>query len=125
MKNQVTKFLLLLVFMFSVGTVSGQTLNKKSLLADLNKTEDVKLTTEQQKEYEKINGKLADDLLKVSSSDKSKEEKDKETDRLFDKRDEDVDGIFGLDEKYKDTKKSLRRQSRGIRLKVKAAKLVL
>ena len=105
--------------------MSAQVLNKKSLLADLNKTEEVQLTPEQQKEYEEINGKLADDLIQVSSSTKSKEEKDKETDRLFDKRDEDVDGIFGLDEKYKDTKKSLKRQSRGIRLKVKAAKLVL
>ena len=125
MKKQITNLLLLTILLFSANTLSAQVMNKKSLLADLNKTEEVKLTPEQQKEYEEINGKLADDLIKVSSSTKSKEEKDKETDRLFDKRDEDVDGIFGLDEKYKDTKKSLKRQSRGIRLKVKAAKLVL
>jgi hypothetical protein len=125
MKKQITKFLLLTVFVFSVSVVSAQVLNKKSLVADLNKTEDVKLTSEQQKEYESINNKLADDLIKASTNSKSKEELDKETDRLFDKRDKDVDGIFGIDDKYKDTKKSLKRQSRGIRLKVKAAKLVL
>jgi hypothetical protein len=125
MKKQITKFLLLTVFVFSVSVVSAQVLNKKSLVADLNKTEDVKLTSEQQKEYESINNKLADDLIKASTNSKSKEELDKETDRLFDKRDKDVDGIFGIDEKYKDTKKSLKRQSRGIRLKVKAAKLVM
>ena len=125
MKKQITKFLLLAVFAFSVSVASAQLLNKKSLLADLNKTEDVKLTSQQQKEYESINNKLADDLIKASTNSKSKEELDKETDRLFDKRDKDVDGIFGIDDKYKDTKKSLKRQSRGIRLKVKAAKLVL
>jgi ATP-dependent helicase YprA (DUF1998 family) len=125
MKNQITKFLLLTVFVFSVSVVSAQLLNKKSLVADLNKTEDVTLTPQQQKDYESINNKLADDLIKASTNSKSKEELDKETDRLFDKRDKDVDGIFGLDDKYKDTKKSLKRQSRGIRLKVKAAKLVL
>jgi hypothetical protein len=63
--------------------------------------------------------------VKASTNSKSKEELDKETDRLFDKRDKDVDGIFGIDDKYEDTKKSLKRQSRSIRLKVKAAKLVL
>lgn len=125
MKKQITKFLLLTVFVFSVSVASAQLLNKKSLLADLNKTEDVSLTPQQQKDYESINNKLADDLIKASTNSKSKEELDKETDRLFDKRDKDVDGIFGLDDKYKDTKKSLKRQSRGIRLKVKAAKLVL
>jgi len=125
MKKQITKFLLLAVFAFSVSVVSAQVLNKKSLVADLNKTEDVKLTSQQQKEYESINNKLADDLIKASTNSKSKEELDKETDRLFDKRDKDVDGIFGIDDKYKDKKKSLKRQSRGIRLKVKAAKLVL
>ena len=125
MKKQITKFLLLTVFAFSFSVISAQVLNKKSLVADLNKTEDVKLTSQQQKEYESINNKLADDLIKSSTNSKSKEELDKETDRLFDKRDKDVDGIFGLDDKYKDTKKSLKRQSRGIRLKVKAAKLVL
>lgn len=125
MKKQITKFLLLTVFVFSVSVASAQSLNKKSLLADLNKTEDVSLTPQQQKDYESINNKLADDLVKASTNSKSKEELDKETDRLFDKRDKDVDGIFGLDDKYKDTKKSLKRQSRGIRLKVKAAKLVL
>ncbi len=125
MKKQITKFLLLTVFVLSVSVTSAQKLSVKELLGDLNKTEDVKLTSQQQKEYESINNKLADDLVKASTNSKSKEELDKETDRLFDKRDKDVDGIFGVDDKYEDTKKSLKRQSRSIRLKVKAAKLVL
>jgi hypothetical protein len=125
MKKQITKFLLLTVLLFSVSAISAQNLNKKSLIADLNNTEGVALTQQQQKDYESINNKLADDLLKASTNSKSKEELDKETDRLFDKRDKDVDGIFGIDDKYNDTKKSLKKSSRKMRLKVKAAKLVL
>ncbi len=125
MKNQITKLLLLAVFVFSVNALSAQLLNKKSLVADLNNTEGVALTPQQQKDYESINNKLADDLLKASTNSKSKEELDKETDRLFDKRDKDVDGIFGVDDKYQDTKKSLKKSSRKMRMKVKMAKLVL
>jgi hypothetical protein len=125
MKKQITDFLLLAVLVFSVSAISAQNLNKKSLVADLNNTEGVALTQQQQKDYESINNKLADDLLKASTNSKSKEELDKETDRLFDKRDKDVDGIFGIDDKYNDTKKSLKKSSRKMRLKVKAAKLVL
>lgn len=125
MKNQITKLLLLAVFVFSVNALSAQLLNKKSLVADLNNTEGVALTPQQQKDYESINNKLADDLLKASTNSKSKEELDKETDRLFDKRDKDVDGIFGIDDKYQDTKKSLKKSSRKMRMKVKMAKLVL
>ena len=125
MKNQITKLLLLAVFVCSVNALSAQLLNKKSLVADLNNTEGVALTQQQQKDYESINNKLADDLLKASTNSKSKEELDKETDRLFDKRDNDVDGIFGMDDKYKDTKKSLKKSSRKMRMKVKMAKLVL
>ncbi|MBK6285603.1 MAG: hypothetical protein IPF54_25685 [Draconibacterium sp.] len=125
MKNQITKLLLLAVFVFSVNALSAQLLNKKSLVADLNNTEGVALTPQQQKDYESINNKLADDLVKASTNSKSKEELDKETDRLFDKRDKDVDGIFGVDDKYQDTKKSLKKSSRKMRMKVKMAKLVL
>jgi hypothetical protein len=125
MKKQITNFLVLTVLVFSVSALSAQNLNKKSLIADLNNTEGVALSPQQQKDYESINNKLADDLLKASTNSKSKEELDKETDRLFDKRDKDVDGIFGIDEKYNDTKKGLKKSSRKMRMKVKAAKLVL
>lgn len=125
MKKQITNFLVLAFLVFSVSALSAQNLNKKSLIADLNNTEGVALTQQQQKDYESINNKLADDLLKASTNSKSKDDLDKETDRLFDKRDKDVDGIFGIDDKYNDTKKSLKKSSRKMRLKVKAAKLVL
>jgi hypothetical protein len=125
MKKQITKILLLSVFVFSISALSAEDLNKKSLIADLNNTEGVALTSKQQKDYESINNKLADDLLKASTNSKSKEDLDKETDRLFDKRDKDVDGIFGIDDKYEDTKKSLKKSSRKMRMKVKMAKLVL
>jgi len=125
MKKQITKILLLSLFVFSISALSAEDLNKKSLIADLNNTDGVALTSKQQKDYESINNKLADDLLKASTNSKSKEDLDKETDRLFDKRDKDVDGIFGIDDKYEDTKKSLKKSSRKMRMKVKMAKLVL
>ncbi len=125
MKSYFVTMILFSFFAFTFTSVNAQTLNKKSLLSDLNKTEDVTMSEQQMKEYESINNRLADDLLNVDKSDKSEKDRDKEIDKLFDKRDNDVDSIFGKDSKYDDTKKNLRKTSNKMRRKMKLTKLVL
>jgi hypothetical protein len=125
MKPFFTKFLVLCIFALSINTIQAQTLNKKSLLTDLNNTEGVKLTPQQQKDYESSNNQLAGDLLNMDKSKKSKDDRDKEVDRLFDKRDKDIDNLFGKDSKYDETRKSLHKTSNKMRRKVKLAKLVM
>jgi hypothetical protein len=125
MKPIIVKLLLLSIFVLSINSLGAQTLNKKSLLTDLNNTEGVKLSPQQQKEYESSNSKLAGDLLNMDKSKKSKDDRDKEVDRLFDKRDNDIDNMFGKDSKYDDTRKSLKKTSNKMRRKVKLAKLVM
>jgi len=110
---------------FTFTSINAQTLNKKTLVSDLNKTEDVTMSEQQKKDYESINNHLADDLVNVDKSDKSEKDRDKEIDKLFDKRDNDVDAIFGKDSKYDDTKKNLRKTSNKMRRKMKLTKLVL
>lgn len=125
MKSFIVKLLLLSIFVLSINSLGAQTLNKKSLISDLNDTEGVKLTPQQQKDYESSNTKLAGDLLNMDKSSKSKDDRDKEVDRLFDKRDKDIDNMFGKDSKYDDTRKSLHKTSNKMRRKVKLAKLVV
>lgn len=125
MKSFIVKLLLLSIFVLSINSLGAQTLNKKSLISDLNDTEGVKLTPQQQKDYESSNTKLAGDLLNMDKNSKSKDDRDKEVDRLFDKRDKDIDNMFGKDSKYDDTRKSLHKTSNKMRRKVKLAKLVV
>jgi hypothetical protein len=125
MKSFIVKLLLLSIFALSINSLGAQTLNKKSLISDLNDTEGVKLTSQQQKDYESSNTKLAGDLLNMDKNSKSKDDRDKEVDRLFDKRDKDIDNMFGKDSKYDDTRKSLHKTSNKMRRKVKLAKLVV
>jgi len=125
MQPFLAKLILLSIFALSINSLGAQTLNKKSLISDLNDTEGVKLSPQQQKEYESSNTKLAGDLLNMDKSKKSKDDRDKEVDRLFDKRDKDIDDMFGKDSKYDDTRKSLHKTSNKMRRKVKLAKLVV
>ena len=121
-----SKILFLAIFTFSLQTVSAQLMNKKSVLSDLGNTEGVKLDSKQQKDYDRINNDLADNLLKVDSDkNKSKNDRDKEIDNLFDKRDNDIDNLFGKDSKYNETKKSMRKTSNKMRRKMKLAKFAL
>lgn len=125
MKSYFVTMILFSFFAFAFTSVNAQTLNKKTLVSDLNKTEDVTMTAQQKKEYESINNRLADDLVNVDKSEKSQEDRDKEIDKLFDKRDNDVDNIFGKDSKYDDTRKNLKKTSNKMRRKMKLTKLVL
>lgn len=105
--------------------LSAQTLNKKVLLSDLNNSGDTKLTPQQKSDFNASNDKLANDLLNVEKNSKSKAERDKGIDNLFDKRDKDIDKMFGNDTKFNDAKKSMKKNSRSLRAKVKLAKLVV
>jgi len=125
MKQVIAKLLVMSIIALGINSLGAQTLNKKSLLSDLNDTEGVKLSPQQQKEYESSNTKLAGDLLNMDKSSKSKDDRDKEVDRLFDKRDKDIDNMFGKDTKYDETRKSLHKTSNKMRRKVKLAKLVM
>ncbi len=126
MQNKnLTKFFLLFFCVFTIQSLSAQSMNKKSLLSDLNNTEGVKLDSKQKKDYESINSKLADDLVDLDKKSKNQDDRDKEVDRLFDKRDNDIDKMFGNDKKFDDTRKELKKTSNHMRRKIKLTKLVL
>ncbi len=120
-----SKILFLAIFTLSLQAASAQIMNKKSIMSDLGNTEGVKLDSKQQKEYEKSNNDLAESLLKVDKSPKSKNDRDKEIDGLFDKRDNDIDNIFGKDSKYEESRKSMKKTSNKMRRKMKLAKFAL
>ncbi len=125
MKQFLSTLLLLCLLAGISETGISQTFNKKSLLAELGKPGNAKLTAQQKTEFDEANKKLADDLFELDKNAKTKEERDKGIDDLFDKRDKDIDRIFGTDDKFKDAKKELKQNTRGMRRKVKLAKLVL
>lgn len=120
-----SKILFIALFTFSLQTVSAQVMNRKSVMSDLGNTEGVKLDSKQQKEYDKSNNELADNLFKVDSKKKSQNDRDKEIDGLFDKRDNDIDNIFGKDSKYEESRKSMKKTSNRMRRKMKLAKFAL
>lgn len=123
-KSIFSSLIILVVSAFSFS-VSAQVINKTSLLKDLNSTDGMSLSPKQKKQYEDINTSTANSLLDMDKKKLSKNDRDKEVDRIFDKRDKDVEGILGIDSKIEDTRKAYRKQTRGLRLKIKAAKLVL
>lgn len=125
MKNLLSKTLSAFLLLFVFQAAQAQTLNKKSLLSDLDNPGTAKLNSQQQKEYNEANKKLADDLFELNKNAKTKEERDKGIDDLFDKRDKDIDKIFGADDTFKDAKKELKKNTFNMRMKIKLAKLVL
>ncbi len=127
MKNLSLKLFFAAIIFFSANAIHAQSMNRKSLTSELNNTEGVKLTPQQQKDYEASNDRLAGSLLDMdkNSKSKSKNDRDKDVDKLFDKRDNDIDNMFGKDSKYDDTRKNLHKSSNKMRRKMKLTKLVL
>lgn len=125
MKSIISSFLVLLFAGLSVLSASGQTINKKTLLADLNNADGMTLDSKQKKDYEAANTKTANSLIELDKKSLPKEERDKEVDKIFDRRDKEVDGILGIDDKLEDTRKTYKKKTRKLRLQMKAAKLVL
>lgn len=124
MKSIISTFVLLCFCAFTV-TANAQTINKKSLMSDLNNSDGMKMDAKQKKDYESINERTANDLLELDKSKKSKDDRDKEVDKIFDRRDNDIDKIWGKDSMFDDTRKTYKKQTRMLRLKIKAAKLVM
>jgi len=125
MKSIISSLFVLCFAGLSVLSASGQTINKKSLMADLNNSDGMTLDSKQKKDYEAANTKTANSLIELDKKSLPKDERDKEVDKIFDRRDKEVDGILGVDDKLEDTRKTYKKKTRKLRLQMKAAKLVL
>ncbi len=125
MKSTIASLLVLCYLGLSAISLHAQTINKKSLLSDLNNSDGMTMDSKQKKEYESINNTTANSLIALDKKSLPKDQRDKEVDKIFDKRDKDVEGILGIDSKLEDTRKTYKKKTRSLRLKIKAAKLVL
>lgn len=121
------KVLSFLVFLlvFSVTDMSAQYKNKVALTKDLNDVSGLTMNAKQKKDYDLMNNKMLADLEKNDKSKKSKADRDKEIDRIFDQNDKDMDRMFGNDDNYKKNNKSFKQHRRSIKMKMKLAKMVL
>ncbi|WP_348798531.1 hypothetical protein [Flavobacterium adhaerens] len=119
MKKSLFKLSLVLAFLISV-TSYAQGLNKASLLKELNNTNGVSLNASEKASYEKANNELVTGLLGLDKKNLSKEDRDKEVDKLFDKRDKSLASSLGV-KKSSGLNKSIKSTKR----KVKLAKMVL
>ncbi len=113
------------LLVFSVADMSAQYKNKKELANDLNNPSGLTMNAKQKKDFEDSNNRMLADLDKNDKSNKSKADRDKEIDRIFDQNDKDMDRMFGNDEDYKKKNKSFKQKRRSIKMKMKLAKLVL
>jgi hypothetical protein len=114
------------IIMFSCAVVHAQMISKKSLLNSLSDTGISTISSSQKKGMDDLNSNLVSDLYKIESKKQSKSERETAIDHLFDKRDKDVDSLFGNDSNYiKKYKKEYRKKSRSLRMKIKLARLVL
>ena len=112
-----------LATLFITSVTFGQGYNKKSLTADLNSTNGVSLSAAEKSSYEKANNEFIAGVADLDKKNLSQAERDKEIDKLFDKRDKSLEKSMGG--KYKDIKKSTEKSMRSTKRKIKLAKLVL
>lgn len=122
MKELIFKVILIVaLFISSVSFAQG--INKTSLLNELNKTYGVQLNTDEKANYENANSSLVSELFSLDEKNLSKENRDKEIDKLFDKRDKTLTSSLGIN-KYSDIKsKTIEKNAETIQ-KVKQAKMV-
>jgi hypothetical protein len=105
--------------------MSAQYKNKAALSKDLNDISELTMNAQQKKDYDSMNNKMLADLEKKDKSKKSKADRDKEIDRIFDQNDKDMDRMFGNDDNYKKNSKSFKQHRSSIKMKMKLAKMVL
>src|SRR6187549_3142501 len=97
-------FKVISIVTFFITTVSfAQGINKISLLNELNKTYGVELNTVEKNNFENINSELVSGLFSLDENNLSKDNRNKEIDKLFDKRDKSLTVSLGID-KYSDIK---------------------
>ena len=122
MKEIISKAFLIVTIFISFGTFA-QGINKTSLLNELNKTYGIELNTDEKTNYENANSTLVSELFSLDEKNLSKENRDKEIDKLFDKRDKTLTSSLGIN-KYSDIKsKTIEKTAETIQ-KVKEAKMV-
>lgn len=119
MKELIFKICFVATFLISTASFA-QGFNKKSLLGDLNNTNGVSLSASEKSSYEKANNELVSGLMGMDKKDLSKEDRDKEVDRLFDKRDKSLKSSLGPG-KSSGLSKNIKQTKR----KVKLAKIVI
>ena len=113
------------LLVFSVTEMAAQYKNKAALAADLNNPSGLTMNAKQKKDFEDSNNRMLADLERNDKSNKSKADRDKEIDRIFDQNDKDMDRLFGNDDNYKKNNKSFKQKRRSIKMKMKLAKIVL
>jgi len=117
-------FKVILIVAFFISSVSfAQGINKTSLLNELNKTYGVELSSYEKTSFENANSTLVSDLLGLEEKNLSKENRDKEIDKLFDKRDKTLTSTLGIN-KYSDIKAVTNDKTTETVQKVKQAKIV-
>ena len=102
MKRVIFKVIIIVTFFVSTA-LFAQGINKTSLLNELNKTYGVELSTDEKTYYENANSALVLELFSLDEKNLSKENRDKEIDKLFDKRDKTLTSSLGIN-KYSDIK---------------------
>jgi hypothetical protein len=122
MKKLIIKALLIVLFLNS-SVSFAQGINKKSLLNELNKTYGIALSADEKTNFENANNTLVLELFGLDEKNLSKEDRDKEINRLFDKRDKTLTSSLGVN-KYSDLKSQTDEKTAQTIQKVKAAKMV-
>ena len=120
MKNLIIRIFLIVVLLIS-SVSFAQGINKISLLNELNKTYGVELNTVEKNNFENINSELVSGLFSLDENNLSKDNRNKEIDKLFDKRDKSLTVSLGID-KYSDIKSQANGKIEQTAEKVKSAK---
>lgn len=122
MKELIFKVILIVVVFISAISFA-QGINKKSLLNELNKTYGVALSADEKTSYENANSALVLELFSLDEKKLSKENRDKEINKLFDKRDKTLTSSLGIN-KYSDIKSKTDEKTAETIQKVKQAKMI-
>ena len=92
------------------------------MLNELNKTYGVTLSADEKSNFENANNALVSGLFALEEKNLSKENRDKEIDKLFDKRDKALTSSLGIN-KYSDIKSQTGTKTAETVQKVKASKM--
>lgn len=122
MKKIIFKVVLIVSFLIPSASFA-QGINKTSLLNELNKTYGVELSTIEKNHYESANSTLVSELFGLEEKNLSKIERDKEIDKLFDKRDKTLTSTLGIN-KYSDIKSIADEKTSETIQKLKKSKMV-
>jgi serine protease inhibitor len=121
MKELIFKVILIITFFITLVSFA-QGINKVSLLNGLNKTYGVALSADEKTYYENANSALVSELFGLDEKNLSKENRDKEIDKLFDKRDKTLTSTLGIN-KYSDIKSRTNEKIAETIQKVKQSKM--